>query len=348
MPILNSNKRVSILAVLLIFSLPGLWSQEKPNFMPEDIESNYMELECLCKPGVINKSRSRGIDIHYIQILGDSFEEEKPYYFSDDPSSLKRTQALTLKIKAPLINKEGMKFLLGAFYSSENFTFDEIRQDFQNPFQHIDGIRLKHSGIEALFTKSLNDRHYTNFRIRYMANGDYKGVLDFSDKYRILNASGVFAFKKNDNMEWGIGINYAKSFRRTLLVPFIIYNKTFNERWGLEAVLPTMVVGRYNFSPRSILLFGIQYNSRSYSIDVPETFGPVNYAMNHSELRLGVGVEKHIQDWLWINLAGGFQENFSTDFEALDASDFSFKVEPKSSPFIKLGIFLSPPDSFFK
>ena len=145
-------------------------------------------------------------------------------------------------------------------------------------------------------------------------------------------------------MEWGLGLNFTNSFRSTIVLPFVLYNKNFNEKFGVEIVLPVLILGRWNIKEGTLLIFGAEYSSRSYAIDVPNQTGSINYDMNHSEIRFPLRLEQKIRSWVWVGGQIGYQYNFSTDFDA--TADSAFKVEPKSSPYFKIGLFISPPDDF--
>lgn len=315
---------------------------------PEDIDAGAVNIRCLCKPGVVNKSRSRGIDIAY-QLTTNANLEEQNNVLLPPLSRLRTLQLFILKLKAPIINKEGFKLLLGYNYMPERYSFERIGEDFGSAFRSLDEKRLKSNALSLLATYSINDRYYASVRGRVAANGDYESWIDFDNRYAVYNLISIFGIKKREDTEWGFGLSFSHSFRRTIALPFLFYNRSFNEKWGIESVLPVMIMGRYNIKPGSILLFGFTYNSRSYSVDLdnPETFNPSIYHLNHSELLIQTSLEQQIIPWLWFNVRGGFQFNFSTDFELEGEGPGSFQVDPQDAFFFRVGIFLSPPDKFF-
>ena len=109
-------------------------------------------------------------------------------------------------------------------------------------------------------------------------------------------------------------------------------------------VLPALINIRYNASPKLLFLGGIRYNSRSYRLNIEELDDTI-YHLNHSEIRTTLIMEKQLTNWVWIDATIGYQFNFSTDFNAPNNPDASFQVEPGMSPFIKFGVFISPPSS---
>lgn len=336
------------LALVLCLTLLYLNGQNHPVFLGEDNDDDSgFNIRCLCRPGVQNKSRSRGLEISYLWNRGGDINPEGEV-LQGAPSVLNNLENLIFKLKIPIVNTEGFKLLAGFNYRPEQYYFDRIGPDYEPVFQYINERILKNTGFEVFGSQSFNEKNYAILRIKASYSGDFNGLADFDQRYAIYNVTGAFGIKKNENLEYGFGINFTKSFRNTIALPFFIYNRNFNAKWGIESVLPALVTIRYNLSPKTIFLGGFRYNSRSYSISVPQVDEILDYAMNHSEIRTFLSVEQNLVPWIWLDAEAGYQINFSTDFEAKSPSAKDFMVEPSNAPYLKLGIFISPPDSYLK
>ena len=337
-----------ILFCLIIFT--SLSAQDRPIILPEDVEPNTLELKCyFCKPGIRNKTRSRGVEIAYNYTLGGQLTEEEGSALTPPLSELNYLRNLILKLKIPFLNRDGLKLLGGFNYQTERYNFDLIGPSFNEIFTHIGDKTLKNSSFSLMAIKPLDDKQYVSGQYKVNFNGDYSGITNWDKRYAAQNISALYGRKLSDDYEWGAGFSFSTSFRSTItFIPFFLYNRNFNDKWGIEMVLPAFVFGRYNLSNSSILSFGPKYNSRSYSLDIIE--GPNAeekvYGMNHSEVLLMVSLEKQLHPWVWFHLESGFQYNFSTDFETLEGTDNSFQVEPQNTPYLRIGIFVSPPDDF--
>ena len=338
-----------ILFFLLITCSIPLSAQLKPDFLPEDVGTPGGQIvRCYCKPGVRNKSRSKGLEFAYTNMGRGTFGDEeqnivRPYTDFD------RWYKMEVDLKGPVLNKDDFKFLLGYKYTGEFFNMKNIGVSFPETFRRLDRVTLKTSNISAIITKPINEKNYLAFRFRYSAQGDYKGIIDFNQRYAIYKAMGVFGMKVHEDFEWGIGVNFSRSFRRTNFLPFIVYNRTFVNNWGLEAAFPGYVYGRYNMSERTIFLLGTEFTSDSYRLDVPMIDDTrLDYALNQSALLFLIRWEQQIVPWIWGNIRTGFQMNFSTDFEAKAANTQTFLVDPSNSPMFEIGIFISPPEGAFK
>lgn len=338
-----------VILLFLSLSITDLClTQERPIFFGEDNDENSnFSIHCLCRPGVQNKTRSRGLEIAYIRNAGGAIRAENGF-LTGRPSRIDHIENLIFKLKLPLVNTEGVKVLAGFTYRPEKYYFDTVGVDYAPIFRHINGQNLKNTGFEVFGTKSFNDRHYGVLRVKASFNGDYNGLASLRSQYAIYNVTSVFGVKKSDDLEYGFGLTYTSSFRNTTILPFLVYNRNFSEKWGIESVLPALAVLRYNFSPNTILTTGFRYNSRSYSLDVPDNNRDVIYEMNHSEVRFLLSAEKRLVPWIWLDAEVGYQLNFSTDFTVDELPEASFQVENDNNIYFKIGLFLSPPDSFMK
>lgn len=307
-----------------------------------------------CSPGILNKSRSRGVDIAFNLHQGGRVRPEEANN-AVTPGQLDVLETIILKIKVPLINRPGLKVLAGFHYLPEQYefsaiptsgTFSAASPNVNDAFRDIHSRRLKQTGLSLYLLKPLNERHYLAFRGRAAFNGDYPGLLNFDRRYGSYSATVAFGIKKSEDLEYGFGLGVNHNFRRTIALPFFLYNRNFNRRWGLEMVFPAYVNGRYNVDARTILLFGYEFQSRAYSLDIENRYtGRASvYHLNHSGLLLGGSIERQLVPWLWVNLKAGLQLNRPIQFEAQAADARSFAARPAHAPYLRFGIFISPPD----
>ncbi len=347
----------AVLAFLFLTVAGWLWGQESSHFLVSDSTLITGRKSCkttFCSPGILNKSRSRGVDIAFNLYRGGAVRPEESF-FSGTPGQLDVLEGIILKVKVPVINKPGLKVLAGFNYSPEEYEFSMIpvsntfsiaSPNFSDVVQDIHSRKLKHTGLGLYVLKPLDDRRYLAFRGQVAYNGDYTGLMKFDDRYGSYSATFAYGIKKSDDLEYGFGVGVNHNFRRTIALPFFLYNRNFNKRWGLEMVFPGYINGRYNFDSKTILLFGYEFQSRSYSLDIENRYTGAEsvYHLNHSEFLLGASIERQIVPWVWVNLKAGFQINRPLEFEARTADALSYNVRPINAPYLRFGIFISPPD----
>jgi len=334
----------------LIFLIPLFaTAQEKPEVFPEDINGQMIELPCYCSPGVTGKSRSRGLDLSY-KYTGNSKVRGEDQTLQEPHSIIDSHQAFTLKLKLPVINRPNFKVLLGYGYQTEVISFENIGVDYTEQFRHLDGQRLKNNSLSLTTVNSFTNSYFSS-KFKISSNGDYNNLMKFEERYLVYNLIAAYGIKKREDLEWGFGVSVSHSFRNNRVIPFFIFNRSFNERWGLEMVLPALVMGRCNIDVNTILLGGVEYNSKNYSLTSPIEPNEMGfiYNYNHSEVNGLIRLERHLIPWLWMSAEAGYQINFSSDFESPNEDDApSFMVDPQNNMFFKVGLFISPPDNFLK
>lgn len=339
---LNSKVlRLFLLIYAIFLSLPIITAQQVPTFLIDDIELHMEDVGCICSPGVINKSRGKGLLIQYGVTSGGRYTPDQ-VDAGIAPSNVNRVGLLKVRLKIPLLVKPKTKFLVGVDHFREKYHFDFVQPKFEEELRLINGTTLKASRITGYLIQSLGETNYIGVQARLGFNGNYQPLVDTDDFYSQYRISALWGIKKRDDLEWGLGIFYSNNFNRQRILPFLLYNRTFNERWGIEAAFPVSILMRYNFNPRDLILFGPEFVSYRYAI---KNDGPGrDFYFRHSEIQLAAKYEREITPWVWASVHGGFQINFDSEFEnAADPSEV-FEPDLRTGVFLKFGIFLSPPD----
>lgn len=306
-------------------------------------------IRCLCKPGVRNKSRSKGVELAYGLIGRGTYAPKGDEQLTPPYSSYSRWQNLRASIQVPVVNKPGFKLLLGYRHTQEFFAFSRFSPDYQETFQALDKNRLYSNSLSAIATRSFNDKNYMVVRLRHSSDGNYSGVKLFDSRYNSFRALVMYGIKRHQDFEWGVGVNVSTGFRRSFMaLPFILYNRNFNDKWAIESTLPAYVFLRHNIKDGTIALGGVELNSQSYRLDVKSGAVPQDYAFNHNELLASLQLERRIAPWVWVNVKAGYQFNLNASFESKLPNGADFRVNPSNAPFFRMGIFLSPPSKFVK
>lgn len=321
-------------------------AQVKPDFFPEDLIDDETQLECYyCQPGVKDASRSKGIVLVYGYRGNGNFHEN---HTADQVAfgQYDKWDNLEFKMKIPVYITTRWKVLLGYKYFYENFDFSSVEPKYASLLTSLNNRKLKSNNFGLIVNHSIDQKKYVAVRFRLSYNGNYDGWMGFDGGDAIYKVLGIYGIKPNEDTEWGIGMNISKSFRRFTILPFLLYNKNFNQKWGLEAVLPGMAYIRYNWSDNNILLAGVEYGSRSFRMDAADLSDPdapaLDYAYNHAHIKAGIRFERKIAPWIWTSLHAGYQINFNTDFESKNDWTTGASLDPTSSMFFKVGVFLSP------
>jgi hypothetical protein len=335
--------RTSLLLVLCWYVVP-VSGQKKPDFLPEDLASDRLrDVRCYCVPGVQHKSAGKGVELSYT-LTGSTTYRQQNTPLAPPFSATRRNDQLLFSLKVPVLNRPGFKMLVGARFVRDQYLFSRLGLDFHRVFSELDGRSLKSTSYDLIFFKPLNERAYTALRFKYGFSGNYRGVFNFDPENHVVGVMGFFASKKDDDHEWGAGLSYSHSFRRSILLPVFLLNRNFSSRWGLESILPVNIFMRYNLRSNLLFLGGVEYMSQSFRVRFTDAaLGAQDYAVNHSALLASVMVERRLPGMVGLFLKAGYQKNFGTDFRGKSIATDSFDAGPTGSPFIRFGLFLAKP-----
>ena len=330
--------------LLLLFALAGLPLFAQQIHTPGDEGAELAKERLFCQPGVTNSSKGRGLLLQYGGVGSYSLTPAGSLSDGFNTSTVSLTERVTAKIKIPVWNAPSLKVLLGYEYGAETLRFSQIGAFHGEVFKSLDGNPLRTNKYSLYITKSFDEKYYAGLRLRSSFRGDYAQGMTLDTRYATYSGLAILGVKPRPDLEWGIGLTYSDNFFTKQILPFALYNQTFNDKWGIESVLPVQIMGRYNFTPLSMVLFGMEYQSQSYAIDVEgkyaETIHP--YYFKHSEVALKASFDQYLGSWIWLNLEAGFQLPVQTRFDdSIDAAN-SFQSRAGAQPFFNLGLFLSP------
>lgn len=344
------HKKHSIIAYCTL--VLGFWgysaNAQNPTARKTSLVSTDSATISFCRPGVSNASPGKGVEIQ--RGFSAEFRIAPEGRLSDgaNTSEVEYLETFKGKFKIPLINSPKTKALLGYEYTTETYHFESIGKLQPHIFYSLDGNPLRSNKYSLYFTQALNQRHYLGLRFRTAFNGDYDRMMSGDDRYLTLSGAAFFGVKPHADKEWGVGLTYNNGFFRTLVLPFVVYNETFNDKWGIETVLPVSVMARYNMRENSMLLFGAELQTQSYAIDVANNTNPSNelaqpYYFRHAEVAVQVALEQHIHSWFWVSAQAGYHIPTGYRFQEANGAETRFQMTAGAQPFAKISLFLSPP-----
>jgi len=333
----------------ILFSLLNLsvftmvYGQLKPAFLPEEIIISDINNEYYGQSNLINKSRAKGLLLSYGFTRSNQYTLESNTITGNPTNELDRLSFVQFKLKIPILVKGRTKVLLGYKYFAEFYDFEIIRTDFAQTLQTLDKQSLKNTDYSVIISHTINESKYFHLRYKYAANGNFSSIFNFESKHSINSIMGIYGIRKSEDFEWGIGLVFSNSFRRNNLIPFMLYNRSFSDKWGIESLFPYNLFFRYNLNAKTIALFGVEYNSQSYRLAINDALqNTLDYAFNHSEVLCSVDIERHLTSWIWANLKLGYQFNFDNEFEAKSMNAANFQANQASGLFLNIGVFVSP------
>ncbi|MDX5348427.1 MAG: hypothetical protein LPJ89_05915 [Hymenobacteraceae bacterium] len=250
-----------LLCVLLIAGFAAQ-AQEQPVYQ-EDEPLEY------ATPSVLGQGKSKGVRIRYEVIPHfDISSDGKAQGVADAEGEIRRNNKFELKLFAPIFNRPKFKMVVGFHHEFEEFNFvrnDPLTYDF---YKNLEDKNLKSIGGQIVMLRPLDEVNFIVFRVKSELNGDYTNArLRFGD-YLKTSVEGVYGWKKSPYLTYGIAVQLGYTYGRRSIYPAILFNKTYNEKWGIEALFPANLMVRRNFSERSLFFFGYELDGASYNINI--------------------------------------------------------------------------------
>ena len=172
--------------------------------------------------------------------------------------------------------------------------------------------------------------------------------------YLRASAEAFYGWKRSPRFSWGVGFQYGYTFGRLSFYPAIIYNRTFNDHWGVEALFPARVMLRHNASERSIFYTGYSVDGLNYLVHLRTPLArqnqPDKVAINTLELReievkFRLRWERELLSFLWLGAEAGYRYNYA--FDAFDRTNADreriIRTKLGGVPYASLEVFAVPP-----
>ncbi|MTI19801.1 hypothetical protein E1176_02080 [Fulvivirga sp. RKSG066] len=303
-----------------------------------------------CVPSVIGLPRTKGIVLKRELVRDYGIQSEAAPPNGNSSAEVRRNRRWELKIKAPIILKEGFKMAVGFKYFVEEFNFENIRNEEYPFYNSLEDRPLRSIRGDVFMIKPTLGKRYYILRVSAGLNGDYNldnfGKTDFL-KFSI---SPLVGWKKNDYVSYAVGLAFSYNFGRRTIVPVFAYNKSFNNQWGFESILPAEVKLRYStLNLKNYFYLKTELNGANYSITVDENREELLF-LNKSEVRFLASWEREIHDWLWFSVEGGMRKNINFDLTDSQNSNRNIIVGNNLNEALVLSfsLFIVPPRKLLK
>ncbi len=209
-------------------------------------------------------------------------------------------------LNTPLISKSNLIINLG-------LTFWNTQVTMENPersafFQRINSMNS--TGLNLTVFKPLNDKQFLIFQANSDVNGNYGNLDGQIQKAITYSGTAIYGWKKGDNFMWGLGLTRTYRAGQLLHIPVILYNKTFNPKWGIESTFPAKLNVRRNFSPTSYLMMGYEIEGNTFYL------GQINSTdvfLRRGELKPRITFETKLIGFVWLSAQAGLRYNWRFD-----------------------------------
>jgi hypothetical protein len=315
--------------------------------------------QIFANPSVLGMGPSKGLIVRYERMPRFRVNSNAQVVgLTDYSTDATKNARLSIKGYIPAWNRPHLKVIVGLSYEREEFQFQNPTSGYEL-HDNIENKGLKSTAVQLAIVRPIDATHWYLARIKGELSGDYNSnELDRSEYLR-YSAEAIYGWKRSPTFSWGLGLQYGYTFGRLSLYPALLYNRTFNNRWGIEALFPARVTGRYNASPNSIFYAGYSVDGLNYIIRLRNQLvrnsadGTPDVSkiplrtleLREIEVKFRLRWEHEIFSFLWGAAEAGYRYNYA--FDAFDRTNADrekiISTKLANAPYASLELFITPP-----
>ncbi|GGK87425.1 DUF6268 family outer membrane beta-barrel protein [Rufibacter glacialis] len=308
----------------------------------------------LANPSVLGMGKSKGVIIRYERLPRFGMHSQgQQSKVEDARADVLRSNRFEFKAYAPLVNNPHFKLVLGGGYFLEEFNFKQPQNQEYPLYQRLEDKNLRSLDGQLVMLRPIDEKNYLIFRVKGELNGDYGKHSKVSlTRYLRTSMEAIYGWKKSPFLSYGLGVQLGYAFGRQTIYPALLYNRTFNDKWGVEAIFPANVTFRRNFSEKSLLYMGYRIEGATYNINIEtEPFNQYETVeLRKSEIKARFRWDREIYDFLWFALESGYRYNHR--FNLYDGRQRTanplIETHIKDAVYFNVELFLVPPRRFLK
>ena len=321
--------------------------------------SQLTDRQQFANPSVLGMGPSKGLIVRYERLAKFGVDSKAQVQgLADFSTNATKNARLSIKGYIPAWNHPHLKVVVGLSYEREEFKFEQRPANYEL-FDNLENKGLKSTAVQVAVIRPVDGVHWYLARVKGELSGDYTSDQLTRSDYSRFSAEAIYGWKRSPNFSWGVGFQYGYTFGRLSLYPAVIYNRTFNSHWGVEALAPARVTLRYNVNPNSIFYAGYTVDGYNYIVHLRTPLARKNpdgspdlskAALNSLELRetevkFRLRWEHEVLSFLWMGAETGYRYNYAFDaFDRTNADREKIISSPLAgAPYVSLELFITPP-----
>ena len=323
-------------------------------------DSTTNDKQQFANPSVLGMGPSKGLIVRYERMprFGVS-SSAQVQGLNDFTTEATKNARLSIKGYIPAWNRPHLKVIVGLSYEREEFQFAQLPTTYEL-YDNIENKGLKSTAAQIAVIRPVDAVHWYLARVKGELSGDYTSSELTKSDYTRFSAEAIYGWKRSPNFSWGVGFQYGYTFGRLSLYPAVIYNRTFNNRWGVEALAPARITLRYNVNPSSILYAGYTVDGYNYIVNLSRapltrknSDGSPDLSkatlstleLRETEVKFRLRWERELLSFLWLGAEGGYRYNYAFDAFDRTNADREKIIDSKfnGAPYASLELFITPP-----
>jgi hypothetical protein len=223
---------------------------------------------------------------------------------------VKQVSAIRAQANIPVISTNKIIWQLGANYWSSKYS---VENSGSNEFtSRLNNRSMTSAGINTTIFKPLNEKNFLIFQASADFNGVFNQLSELNGKALTISGTAIYGWKKSEKNMIGVGLSRTYRAGQILHIPVLLWNKTFNDRWGMELLLPSRGHLRYNFSTSNILQLGFELEGNQFMMNLPNSPNGRVF-IQRGELKPRIIWDKKISGFIWLSAQAGLRYNWRFD-----------------------------------
>jgi hypothetical protein len=302
-------------------------------------------------PSVEGMGRSKGLVLGYERIPKfDITSESDNEKLGNGSGRVRRISRLLARGFVPVINRPQTKVIFGIDHKIEEFSFEKVQNGTTySLYENLQNKNLSSLGAQVAYLHSVDAEKFYIVRLKGELNGDY-GLDDINvTDYLKTTLDLVYGWKKSPEFAWGVGLQLGYTYGRRSILPAILYNRTYNSRWGVESIFPANVLVRRNVSDKTLLFGGYKLEGASYNLHARSgalaEFGPVEF--RRTDIKGMLRLEQEIYDFLWFGVEGGYRRYLRNKvYDEIGSRDELITNDLAGAGYVNVELFFVVPRKF--
>ena len=294
--------------LLLIFSCP-LFAQQKDTTNYNDF-SGYGDADTKVTKNYCNQK------VNYLspsKLISIGYELQAPFHINStrQPDGSKReddiqaAHGLRLAYSTPIISRSNI--IVNATISHWETGYSTgSAQPASDLVGNLSNRGLRSTGLQATVFKPFNEKTFMILQAQADVNGNHVSFAGISGDNFTYSGTAIYGWKKSDNLIWGVGAARTYRLGQLIYVPVLLWNKTFNEKWGAEVLLPARAVIRRSFGTTSLLTAGFELEGNAYRLN------NIGF-LRRGEVKPRLTYERQLKNFIWLSVQTGLRYNARFD-----------------------------------
>ncbi len=304
--------RNQLLSLLMLFPLLGVAQVDSTETFDYSQFGDAEGVKRYCNQKVLNQTPQRIVSVG-LERMGSFAIPDIPVAAmlpAMQSFSASQMTAIKAQVNIPVVSTNKIIWQLGANYWGSRITIPNSGTNLIT--KELASRTLTSTGINTTVFKPLSEKNFLILQASADFNGIFQNIQDINGQALTFSATAVYGWKKSEKNMFGVGL--ARTYRagQIIHVPVVLWNKTFNDQWGMELLLPARGHLRYNFSTASIVQLGFELEGNQFWMPIANSPTGTVY-LQRGELKPRIMWDKKLTGFLWFNVQAGLRYNWRFD-----------------------------------